>query len=305
MGTAEPGDQGIDEVTPPPAVNAVDDLPKDQQMPVALITGCSSGFGEAIALAFAGRGYRVMATMRNPETASDRLKALAAAKPGDFLLAPLDVTVEGARTAIVDHAVSSFGRIDVLINNAGVGARGSIEDTPDSQWRTMFDTNLFGPLELIRLILPVMRSQGGGRIVNVTSVAAFLKTPFMAAYCASKHAFDTATAALDVETRSFGVRVVSVVPGPFKTDLPQKSLDRAASAPYAAIAAHFNAHFDGLEARASDDLTPVVNAALAAATDPDPMLRNLAGTEVVAVLPPILAALAPLEKIGLHLTGQA
>jgi NAD(P)-dependent dehydrogenase (short-subunit alcohol dehydrogenase family) len=126
----------------------------------------------------------------------------------------------------------------------------------------------------------------------------------MAAYCASKHAFDTATAALDVETRSFGVRVVSVVPGPFKTALPQKSLDRPASEPYATIAERFNANFDGLEAKAPEDLTPVVEAALAAATDAEPKLRNLAGTEVVAILPPILQALAPLEMIGLKLTGQ-
>lgn len=271
-------------------------------MPVALITGCSSGFGEAMALAFAERGFDVIATMRNPASAPAVLRAQA--DSGRIVLARLDVTDADARKAVVDLALERFGRIDVLINNAGVGARGSVEDTPDGQWRAMFDTNLFGPLELIRQVLPVMRAQGSGRVVNVTSVAAFLKTPFMAAYCASKHAFDTLTAALDVETRSFGVRVVSVVPGPFKTALPQKSLDRPASEPYATIAERFNASFDGLEAKAPEDLTPVVEAALAAATDPEPKLRNLAGTEVVAILPPILQALAPLEMIGLKLTGQ-
>ena len=273
-------------------------------MPVALITGCSSGFGEAMALAFADRGYQVVATMRKPESAPASLTALAAARPADVILAPLDVTDADMRKAVIDLAVARFGHIDLLINNAGVGARGAFEDTPDSQWRVMFETNLFGPLDLIRLALPLMRAQGEGRIINVTSVAAVLKTPFMAAYCASKHALDTATAALDIETRSFGVRVVSVMPGPFKTALPQKSLDRAASAPYAAIAAAFNTNFDGLEARAPEDVTPVVDAALAAATDADPMLRYTAGTDVVHILPPILQALAPLEKIGLHLTGQ-
>jgi len=273
-------------------------------MPVAIITGCSSGFGEAMAIAFADRGFQVIATMRNPDAASEKLKARAITKAADIVLAALDVTDEAARKAVIDLALSRFGSIDLLVNNAGVGARGSVEDTPDSQWRSMFDTNLFGPLELIRLVLPVMRAQGAGRVVNVTSVAAFLKTPFMAAYCASKHAFDTATAALDVETRSFGVRVVSVLPGPFKTALPNNSLDRAASAPYQAIAATFNANFDGLEAKAPEDLSPVVEAALAAATDADPKLRYPAGADVVPVLPPILQALAPLEKIGLHLTGQ-
>jgi NAD(P)-dependent dehydrogenase (short-subunit alcohol dehydrogenase family) len=273
-------------------------------MPVALITGCSSGFGEAMALAFAKRGYQVVATMRKPDLAPASLKTLAAAHSGDVVLAALDVTDADMRKAIIDMVVERFGRIDLLINNAGVGARGSFEDTPDSQWRNMFETNLFGPLDLIRQLLPVMRAQGGGRIINVTSVAAVLKTPFMAAYCASKHALDTATTALDIETRSFGVRVVSVMPGPFKTALPQKSLDREASAPYAAIAATFNTNFDGLEAHAPDDITPVVEAAIAAATDSDPLLRYTAGVDVVHILPPILQALAPLTKIGLHLTGQ-
>ncbi|WP_428312833.1 SDR family oxidoreductase [Hydrocarboniphaga sp.] len=273
-------------------------------MPVALITGCSSGFGEALALAFVERGYRVIATMRKPAAAPPSLKALAAAKPDDFVLAALDVTDAEMRKGIIDFAVQRFGSLDLLINNAGVGARGSFEDTPESQWRTMFETNLFGPLDLVRLALPVMRRQGAGRILNVTSVAAVLKTPLMAAYCASKHALDTATAALDIETRSFGVRVLCVMPGPFKTSLPQKSLDRQASAPYARIAAHFNATFDGMEAKAPSDLTPVVNAALAAATDADPVLRYTAGTDVVPILPPILQALAPLQAIGLRLTGQ-
>jgi NAD(P)-dependent dehydrogenase (short-subunit alcohol dehydrogenase family) len=273
-------------------------------MPVALITGCSSGFGEAMARAFAERGYQVVATMRTPQKAPESIKALAATKPADFMIDSLDVTDPEMRQGVIDRTLERFGRLDLLINNAGVGARGSFEDTPEAQWRAMFETNLFGPLALARLALPVMRAQGSGRVINVTSVAAFLKTPFMSAYCASKHALDTATAAMDIETRSFGVRVVSVVPGPFKTALPQKSLDRKASAPYAAIAASFTANFDGLEAKAPADISPVVAAALAAATDPEPLLRYQAGTEVVHILPPILQALAPLEKIGLHLTGQ-
>ncbi|MBB4199886.1 hypothetical protein CCR94_03495 [Rhodoblastus sphagnicola] len=273
-------------------------------MPVVLITGCSSGFGEALALAFATHGYRVVATLRKPEAASPKLKALADEKPDDFLFASLDVASAASRKAAVDFAVTRFGRLDVLINNAGVGARGAFEDTPESQWRTMFDTNLFGPLELSRLVLPIMRAQGGGRIINVTSVAAVLKTPLMAAYCASKHALDTATAALDIEARGFGVRAICLMPGPFKTALPQKSLDREASAPYAAIAAHFNATFDAMEAKAPEDLTPVIDAALAAATDADPALRYPAGVDAIPILPPILQALAPLQPIGLHLTGQ-
>ncbi len=273
-------------------------------MAVVVITGCSSGFGEAMALAFAERGDQVVATLRKPASAPDSLKALAAARPDEVVLAALDVTDADMRTAMIARVIAQFGRIDVLINNAGVGARGAFEDVPDSQFRTMFETNLFGPLDLIRQVLPHMRAQGSGRIINVTSVAAFMKTPFMSAYCASKHALDAATAALNIETRSFGVHVVSVMPGPFKTALPQKSLDCPASPAYAAAAAQFNRNFDGLEARAPDDIRPVVEAALAAATDAQPQVRYPAGIDVVHILPPILQAIAPMEKIGLHLTGQ-
>jgi len=273
-------------------------------MPVALITGCSSGFGEAIALAFAERGYQVIATMRKPQDAPSSLKALASEKPADFILAALDVTDAALRQQTIDLAIQRFGRIDVLINNAGISARGAFEDTPEELLRKMFETNFFGPMAMVRLALPIMRKQGAGRIINVTSVAAILKTPLLGAYCASKHALDAATAALDTEVRSFGVRAVCLMPGPFKTALPQKSLDREASPPYAKIATHFNTLFDAMESKAPEDLSPVVNAALAAATDADPALRYPAGTEKVMVLPPILQALAPLQGLGLHLTGQ-
>ena len=273
-------------------------------MLVALVTGCSSGFGEAIAIALAQRGYQVVATMRKPESAPPSLKALAAEKGAAVVIAPLDVTSAAMRKDAIALAIQRFGRIDVLINNAGITARGAFEDTPEELWRAIFETNLFGPLELIRLVLPVMRQQGAGRIINVTSVAAVLKTPLLAAYAASKHALDTVSAALDIETRGFGVRVACLMPGPFKTSLPQNSLDRDASLPYAAISKHFCATFDAMEAKAPEDLTPVVNAALAAATDPDPAIRYTAGIDAIAILPPILQSLAPLQPLGLHLTGQ-
>jgi NAD(P)-dependent dehydrogenase (short-subunit alcohol dehydrogenase family) len=273
-------------------------------MPVALVTGCSSGFGAAIAEALAQRGYHVVATMRKPESAPASLKRLAAKGAPDLVLAPLDVTNPMMRKAAIDLTVQRFGRIDLLINNAGITARGAFEDTPEALWRAIFETNLFGPLELIRLVLPIMRQQGAGRIINVTSVAAVLKTPLLAAYAASKHALDTASAALDIETRSFGVRVACLMPGPFKTSLPQNSQDRDASLPYAAITKQFCAKFDVMEANAPEDLTPVVTAALAAATDPDPAIRYTAGTDAIAILPPILQSLQPLQHLGLLLTGQ-
>ena len=273
-------------------------------MPVALVTGCSSGFGEAIAVALAERGYQVVATLRNPASAPAGLKARAAVKSADFVIAPLDVTKPAMRQAAIDLTLQRFGRLDLLVNNAGITARGAVEDIPEDLWRAVFDTNLFGPIELIRLALPHMRRQGAGRIINVTSVASFLKTPLLSVYTSSKHALDAVSAALDVETRSFGVRVACVMPGPFKTSLPQNSLDRKASPPYEKITERFNATFGAMEAKAPADLSPVVNAVLAAATDPDPALRYPAGTDAIGILPPILQAIAPLQKIGLHVTGQ-
>jgi len=273
-------------------------------MPVALITGCSSGFGEAIALGFAQHGYQVVATMRNPESAPEKLKALAVGNAADFVIAPLDVTKAVSRKEAIEFTLRRFGRIDVVVNNAGITARGAVEDIPEDLWRAIFDTNLFGPIELIRLALPQMRKQGAGRIINVTSVASFLKTPLLSAYAASKHALDAVSAALDIETRSFGVRVACVMPGPFKTSLPKNSLDCDASQPYEQISKRFNTTFDAMEAKAPEDLTPVVRAVLAAATDPDPAIRYPAGTDAIAILPPIMQSLAPLQKIGLHLTGQ-
>jgi NAD(P)-dependent dehydrogenase (short-subunit alcohol dehydrogenase family) len=273
-------------------------------MPVALITGCSSGFGEAIAFGFAQAGYQVVATMRKPRSASLRLQALAVENPANFVIAPLDVTDAAMRQDVVALTLQRFGRLDVLVNNAGITARGAVEDVPEDLWRAIFDTNLFGPIELIRLALPIMRKQGAGRVINVTSVASFLKTPLLSVYTSSKHALDAVSAALDIETRSFGVRVACVMPGPFKTSLPQNSLDRKASPPYEKITERFNATFGAMEAKAPVDLSPVVNAVLAAATDPDPAIRYPAGTDAIAILPPILQSLAPLQKIGLHVTGQ-
>lgn len=269
-----------------------------------LVTGCSSGFGEAIALAFAHRGDRVIATMRRPESAPPSLRALHDAGTGQVVIAPLDVTDGSMRSQAIELATRLFGGLDVLVNNAGITASGSMEDTPEKVWRSIFETNFFGPLELIRLALPIMRRQGAGRIINVTSVAALLATPLLSAYSAAKHAMDAASSALDIETRSYGVRVTTVMPGPFKTRLPVSSLQLGPSAPYEKITRSFKAVFGELEQRAPEDLSPVVQATLAAAFDADPKLRYTAGTDALRLLPPILQALEPLQRFGMHVTGQ-
>jgi NAD(P)-dependent dehydrogenase (short-subunit alcohol dehydrogenase family) len=273
-------------------------------MRTVLITGCGSGFGEALALAFANQGDNVIATMRRPEAAPESLTQLVTARPSAVTIAALDVNDPDARRRAVDLAVSRFGRLDVLVNSAGVGASGSLEDMPTSALNAIFATNFFGALELMRLALPVMRKQGSGRIINITSVASLFSTPFMSAYCASKQALDAASIALDIESRSFGVRVAAIVAGPFKTSLPAKSLDVPASGPYTAAYGHFKGIFAELEKHAADDLSPLVKAVLAATSESNPSLRYVAGIDGIPFIPALLKALEPEQILALRLTGQ-
>jgi len=273
-------------------------------MSAVLITGCGSGFGEAIALAFAQRGDQVLATMRRPEAASATLKELAASRSQTVVIGALDVTDADARRSAVDLAVERFGRLDVLINSAGIGSSGALEDTSEAQWQRVFNTNFFGPLELMKTALPVMRRQGSGRIINITSVAALVSTPLMSAYCSSKQALEAASAALDIEARSFGVRVATIVSGPFKTRLVNNSLDVAPSAPYANIHAHYRDIFSKLEESAPTDVSPIVKAVMTAASAADPEARYVVGADKLMLLPNIVQALAPVRNFGLHLTGQ-
>jgi NAD(P)-dependent dehydrogenase (short-subunit alcohol dehydrogenase family) len=273
-------------------------------MSVVLITGSGSGFGEAIAVAFAQQGHQVVATMRRPDSAPVSLKSLVAERPSAVIITTLDVSDPEARRRAVNLTLNTFGRLDILVNCAGVGATGSLEDMPESGLHKVFDTNFFGPLELMRLALPVMRKQRAGRIINITSVASLFSTPFMSAYTASKQALDAASVAADIESRSFGVRVAAIVAGPFKTGLPAKSLDIAPSAAYSTTHGNYKSFFSKLEDHAAVDLSPVVKTVMAAATDADPPLRYLVGAEGITFLPNLLQALAPEQFFALLATGQ-
>ncbi len=272
-------------------------------MAVVLVTGCSSGFGEAIALGFLRRGDVVIATMRRPDAAPASLTAEAADPSSRLQLAELDVTVADSRAAAVAAAVDRNGRIDVLVNNAGVASSGSLEDTPLELLRRVFETNFFGPHEMMRLVLPIMRNQGGGRIVNVTAIGALFATPLFNAYCASKHAMDSVSAGADVDTRGFGVRVISVLPGQFKTSIGDKRLVSGNSPPYEAVAA---AMAKARASRAGDvltDLTPVVDAVIEAATHPDPKTRYVVGKGMAEMLAPIIGELDKLQDFDLQRAG--
>ena len=268
-------------------------------MAIILVTGCSSGFGEAIALGFAARGDIVYATMRTPSKASEALKAAGS----NVILAPLDVTDPQSRAAILARVLSEQGRLDCLVNNAGIVAFGSMEDMPEQVSRQLFDTNYFAPVEMMRLVLPVMRKQGAGRIVNITAIGAVLSTALLGTYAATKHALDSATSVVDLEARPFGVRALSVLPGQFKTSIADKSPGQFKSAHYDGIAAALDSHRAARAADVQTDYAQVVHAVLAAATDSAPKPRYLAGIGLALKIEPALRELDKLHDYEAERAG--
>src|SRR5215216_738856 len=192
---------------------------------VALVTGASSGIGEAVARALVGAGFTVYGTSR---------KATTGEKREEVVFLPLDVTDDESAAGAVREVLDRSGRIDVLVNNAGVGVAGAAEESSVEQARALFETNLFGAMRMTRAVLPHMRQQGSGRIINVSSVLGFLPAPFMALYAATKHAIEGYSESLDHEVRDHGVRVLLVEPGYTRTSFDANAV--AADEPLALYA---------------------------------------------------------------------
>jgi NAD(P)-dependent dehydrogenase (short-subunit alcohol dehydrogenase family) len=183
------------------------------------ITGTSSGFGREIARAALAAGDRVVATARR----TDGLADLVEQAPDRVRAVAVDVTDPAAVRAAVDIAVAEFGRIDVLVNNAGYGSRGALEELSDEQVRAQFDVNVFGVLDVLRAVLPVMRAQRSGHVVQMSSVGGVIATLGGAAYAATKFALEGLSEGLAVEVAPLGIRVTLVEPGPFRTDFAGRS----------------------------------------------------------------------------------
>ncbi|HEU5047091.1 MAG TPA: oxidoreductase [Rickettsiales bacterium] len=184
------------------------------------ITGTSSGFGHAFAEYALAQGHNVVATARN--TASlDKLVQKASER---VLAVKLDVTKPQDANAAVKAAIAKFGRIDVLINNAGYAIVGAVEETPDNELRALMDTNFFGAMNVIRAALPTLRAQKSGAIVNISSMGGQMSYAGYGAYSASKFALEGASEALALELAPFGIKVMIVEPGAFRTELVGKAL---------------------------------------------------------------------------------
>ncbi|TXN05457.1 MULTISPECIES: oxidoreductase [unclassified Methylobacterium] len=188
--------------------------------PVWFITGCSTGFGRELAKLVIARGWPAVVTARDRAKVAD----LAEGAADRVLALSLDVTDPAQITQAVAETTQTFGRIDVLVNNAGYGYQSSVEEGEEDKIRAQFDANVFGLFALTRAVLPVMRAQRSGHVLNVTSVAGFVGFPASGYYAATKHAVEGFSDALSAEAGPLGIRVTCIEPGPFRTDWAGRSL---------------------------------------------------------------------------------
>ena len=194
-------------------------------MAVVLITGCSSGFGLEAALAFAQRGDLTVATMRNLAKA-EALRERAETAGVEVEIVQLDVNDEASVTSAVAGVIEQHGTVDVLVNNAGVGSRGAVETMSMESAHCLMDTNFWGPIRCSRAVLPAMRAQRSGVIVNVSSLSGRVPgTPYSSMYSASKSAINAVSESLATEVEPFGIRVVSIEPGFFDTAIGNNHLE--------------------------------------------------------------------------------
>lgn len=272
--------------------------------PVWMITGANTGFGAAIARVALARGARVVATARRPESidlATDQhLTAVNhAVNPASRLLTVrLDVTERSSIDAAVEAATSRFGRIDVLVNNAGHGLVGALEELSDAQIDDVLGVNLRGAMDVTRAVLPVMRAQRDGMIVQLSSVGGVVGNPGHAIYATSKFAIEGMSEALAGEVAPLGIRVLIVEPGPFRTEFAGRSMSFAdpiadyAGTPAGALRARFSDQ-DGVQPNDPARAAAIIWGAVA---DPAAPLRLPLGPEAIdRIRAKLTAQLADLE----------
>jgi NAD(P)-dependent dehydrogenase (short-subunit alcohol dehydrogenase family) len=247
-----------------------------------LVTGAGRGMGTDIARAALDAGHAVVATGRNP----DRVAA-ALGTHEDLLTVTLDITDPASVTAAVDAAVQRFGRIDVLVNNAGNFYAGFFEEVTPEDFRAQIDTNLFGPLNVTRAVLPVMRAQRSGLVVTFSSSAGITGGEFTSAYVASKFALEGWSESLTPEVAPFGIRTMLVEPGFFRTELltedstryPEPSIEDYAERTRQTVTA-----WKGMNGQQGGDPVKLARALVQLTDSDEPPLRWAAGTDAVAAL---------------------
>lgn len=237
--------------------------------PVALVTGASSGLGKFAAHGLIDAGFEVVGTSRNPA-------GLGGIQGLTFV--DLDVTGDESVAAAVEAVITQFGRIDVLVNNAGMGLTGASEENSITETQKLFDINVFGVIRMTNAVLPYMRKQGSGRIINISSAFGLMPAPYMAAYSATKYAVEGYSESVDHEVREHNIRVLLVEPGGTRT-----SFDDNTAKPDNALAAYERQRERSNQAVAEqvnngDDPVVVAKVIVAAATDSNPKVRYPAGS---------------------------
>ncbi|MDM9384707.1 oxidoreductase [Chlorogloeopsis sp. ULAP01] len=249
---------------------------------VWLITGCSTGFGRALAEAVLKKGDHLLATAREPE----QLRALIDHYPKTAFGERLDVTICQEIQAAVDAAIKTFGRIDVLVNNAGYGLIGALEEVSDADIRQQFETNFFGAVHLIQTVLPLMRQQGSGHIVNMSSTAGLVGFGGSSIYCGTKFALEGISEALAKEVRSFGIKVTLIEPGAFRTDFNGRSLAAVKQSidAYATVTGASLQWFKDMDGKQLGNPRSAAQAIIQAVESPHPPMRLALGTDAMSLI---------------------
>ena len=235
-----------------------------------LVTGCSSGLGKALCERLLERGARVVCTARDVAT----LSALKARYPETAHVLRLDVTDAQSIDAAVKQAVAETGGIDVLVNNAGYGLVGALEEVEEPAVKAAFDANVFGVYRRVRALLPHMRSRGSGHILNISSMAGFVGGPGFCFYSATKFAVEGMSEALAQEVAPFGIKVTLIEPGPFRTDFRNRSMQSApAMDVYAGTVGKFRKMLHDTDGKQPGDPRRAADAMMAVAESDDPPMR--------------------------------
>jgi len=245
------------------------------------ITGCSSGFGKILSEMLLKSGKKVVATARNPGQL-EHLNVLAKSS-NDLLILPLDVTQKDQIYAASAVAIKHFGHIDVLVNNAGYGAMGALEEVSESEIRQNFETNVFGLIETTRAFIPHFREQKSGLIFNLSSVAGMVALPGASVYAATKFAVEGFSEALAGELAPFGVKVIMLEPGGFRTDFANRSLRVAPyHSAYDEALAATRKYYETIDGKQPGDPVALVKLMLELADHPNPPLRVVLGKIALA-----------------------
>ncbi|MGW3960730.1 oxidoreductase [Amycolatopsis sp. NPDC005003] len=248
---------------------------------VWLITGCSAGFGREIALAALAAGDRVLATARRPETLTGLQE-----RGGDRLrTAALDVTDAGQVDAAVKAALEAFGRIDVVVNNAGNGSVGAVEELTLDELRALMEVMFFGAVAVTKAVLPHLRAQGSGTVVQISSMGGQLSPPGYGAYCAAKFALEGISEALAAEVAPFGVKVLIVEPGAFRTEFGGGRMHRSRTIDaYAVSTGGTRAAVENMDGTQPGDPAKAAAAIVRAVGSADAPLRLALGADAVEAI---------------------